>query len=147
MPPVSLQYQTVLTSLVIHHIRTWFVLQQEFCQCSVSSKNDHYTMLWKLQMLKAWSKQKQCGYEKLKRALKTKLKSDLIKDLTLQKEMMTSQGMQKDGLRLAMITKIWYYCQRTTKSPNSAHCIFTKLVILALLLQWQKLDCDFWYVF
>ena len=40
------------------------------------------------------------------KSLKTKLKSDLIKDLTLQQEMMTSQGMQKDGLRLAMITKI-----------------------------------------
>ena len=50
------------------------------------------------------------------------------------------------GWRLAMKTKIWYYCQGTTESLNSTHCIFTKLVILALLLQWQKLDCDFEYV-
>ena len=45
-------------------------------------------MLWKLQTLKAWSKQKQCGYEKLKGALKAKLKRDLIKSLTQQKEIM-----------------------------------------------------------
>ena len=45
-------------------------------------------MLWKLQMLKAWSKQKQYGYKKLKEALKAKLKRDLIKDFTQQKEMM-----------------------------------------------------------